>query len=93
MKNMNEVVVASEYERLRGSFPDFCGCDQCRDDVIVYTLNKLPPRYTTDRRGAVLAHVRLQGEQEQADISVALIEGFKRVMRSPRPEHGKPPAG
>jgi competence protein ComFB len=92
VRNLNEMVVAREYERLKEQFPEFCGCEVCQDDVIVFALNKLPPRYITARRGAVLTHVRLQGEQEQADISVALIEGFKRVMRSPRPEHGKPPA-
>lgn len=87
MTNLNELVVVREYERLRETFPGFCGCTGCRDDVIVYALNKLAPRYVTARRGAVLTHVRLQGEQEQADVSVALIEGFKRVMRAPRPDH------
>jgi len=82
--------VAQEFERLKASFPDFCGCEVCRDDVVVFALNKLPPRYVTARRGAVLTHVRMQREQEQADISVALIEGFKRVMRAPRPDHGRP---
>lgn len=57
----------------------------------MFALNKLPPRYVTDRRGAVLTHVRLQGEQEQADFSVALIEGFKRVMHAPRADHDPPP--
>jgi len=85
--NLNELVVEREYERLKETFAGFCGCAGCRDDVIVFALNKLPPRYVTARRGAVLTHVRLQGEQEQADISVALIEGFKRVMRAPRPDH------
>jgi competence protein ComFB len=93
VRNLNEIVVAREFERLRASFPEFCGCEVCHDDVIVYALNKLPPRYVTQRRGAVLTHVRMQREQEQADISVALIEGFKRVIRSPRPEHGKPHSG
>lgn len=87
MKNLNEIVVAQEFERLKPQFPDFCGCEVCQDDVIVYALNKLPPRYVTQRRGAVLTHVRMQGEQEQADISVALMEGFRRVIRAPRPEH------
>lgn len=87
MTNLIELVVEREYERLKDTFPGFCGCNGCRDDVIVYALNKLPPRYVTARRGAVLTHVRLQGEQEQADISVALIEGFKRVMHHPRPDH------
>jgi competence protein ComFB len=88
-------VVTREYERLLPTFPNFCGCEVCRDDVIVYALNRLPPRYSTQRRGAVLQHVRLQKEQEQADISVAVIEGIKRVMKSPRAssQHRPPPGG
>lgn len=85
--------MAREFDRLREQYPDFCGCETCCDDVKVFALNKLPPRYVTARRGAVLTHVRMQGEQELADISVALIEGFKRIMRHPRPEHGKPAGG
>lgn len=82
-----------EYERLRDSFPDFCGCDVCRDDVIVFALNRIPPHYVTQRRGAVLQHLKMQRDQEVADISVALVEGFRRVQKSPRQEHfGRRPA-
>lgn len=92
---MNEIVVTREFERLLATFPEFCGCDVCRDDVIVFALNRLPPRYTTQRRGAVLQYVRLQKEQEQADIAVAVLEGMKRVMKSPRSntQHRPSPRG
>jgi competence protein ComFB len=92
VKNLAEIVAEREYDRLRASFPDFCGCEACRDDVIVYALNRIPPRYVTQRRGAVLQHLRMDKEQEVADISVALMEGFRRVMRSPRPDHKTSPS-
>jgi hypothetical protein len=50
----------------------------------------------THRRGAVLQHLKMQRDQEVADISVALLEGFRRVQKSPRPDHLGPasqPAG
>jgi hypothetical protein len=56
----------------------------------VFALNRIPPRYVTARRGAVLQHMRMDQEQELADISVALMEGFRRVMKSPRPDHVRP---
>jgi competence protein ComFB len=69
------------------SFPGFCGCETCRDDVIVFALNRIPPHYVTHRRGAVLQHIKMQRDQEVADISVALLEGFRRVQKAPRPDH------
>lgn len=81
-----------EYERLVPSFPGFCGCETCRDDVIVFALNRIPPHYVTQRRGAVLQHLKMQRDQELADISVALLEGFRRVQKSPRADHRGPAA-
>ncbi len=94
MKNLIEDEVRREYERLRPNVAGFCGCDICRDDVMVFALNRLPPHYVTHHRGAVLQHIAMQRDQDQADIAVALMEGFRVVSRAPRPEHGKKtPAG
>lgn len=90
MKNVLEDLVVREYERLRP--PGFCGCQQCRDDVIVFALNRLPPRYVAAWPGEVIAGVELQQDQGRADVSVALMEAFRRVASAPRPGHssGKP---
>jgi competence protein ComFB len=84
--------VTREYERLVKSFPGFCGCETCRDDVVVFALNRIPPHYVTHRRGAVLQHIKMQRDQEVADISVALLDGFRRVQKAPRPDHLGPAA-
>lgn len=92
MKNLLEELVAREYERLRPS--DFCGCPQCRDDVIVFALNRLPPRYVAGSPGDVVTNVALHRDQPIADISVVLVEAFRRVRSAPRPGHaGAAPGG
>ncbi len=82
-----EEIVGREYQRLLPTVQDFCGCDDCRDDVMVYALNHLPPHYVTQRRGAVLQHVAMERDQSSADVSVALMAGFRIVRSSPRVDH------
>lgn len=82
MKNLLEDFVVREYERLRPE--GFCGCAQCRDDVIVFALNRLPPRYVAAHEGEVIGHVALERDQPVADVSMVLVEGFRRVAQAPR---------
>lgn len=87
MKNLQEEAVRREYEELRGTIPDFCGCDMCRDDVLVYALNRLSPRYVAQRTGEVLTQVSLESDQPKADISVVILDGMRRVHSDPRSDH------
>ena len=88
MKNVLEEVVAREYEHLRPTIAGFCGCAQCHDDVLVYALNRLTPRYVAAREGEVISGVALQRDQSKADVSMMLLEAFRRVVSAPRPGHG-----
>ena len=87
MKNMLEDIVAREYEQLKSSIPDFCDCELCRDDVMVYALNRLPPRYVAQPTGEVLTKLSMGADQPKADMSVVLLEGFRRVQADPREGH------
>jgi competence protein ComFB len=91
VKNVLEEMVVKEYERLRPTMKGFCGCSQCRDDVLVYALNRLPPRYVSGREGEVISGVALQRDQSKADISIMLIEAFRRVGASPHHGPGSKP--
>ena len=84
VRNLNEDVVTREYNRLLPTVMDFCGCEVCRDDVMVYALNRIAPHYVTERLGTVIQHIALQRDQSVADIAVALLEGFRVVKESPR---------
>lgn len=90
MINLLEGFVAREYDRLVQEIADFCGCPVCRDDVLVYALNRLKPQYVAQREGEIITSVSMEGDQKRADVAIALMDGFRRVRAGPRPEfHSK----
>ena len=84
IQNLVEQHVLSAYEGLRGHFPDFCGCEVCRGDVLVYALNRLPARYVASRSGSVVTELNLDKDQTRAQIDVMLMEAFRIVSMAPR---------
>jgi competence protein ComFB len=76
--------VSAAYQALRGHFPDFCGCDICRDDALVFTLNRIPPRYVSSLTGSVVTEVNLDREQNRAAIDVAMMDALRRISLAPR---------
>jgi len=84
MKNVLEAVVMREYEALLPRVPDACGCPQCREDVLVYAMNRLPPRYVVTPSGEVISEVEAEAEQGVADVTVALMDAFRVVGDAPR---------
>jgi competence protein ComFB len=82
--NLVEEHVRASYESLRPRFPEFCGCDVCREDAMVYTLNRVPPRYVATRQGSVLTEVSLEKDQSRAAIDVAMMEGLRKIALAPR---------
>lgn len=84
IQNKVEAHVTEAYDALRNHFPDFCGCDVCRADVLVYALNRLPARYVASVEGTVITELSLDKQQNRASIEVAVMDGIRRVMESPR---------
>ena len=82
--NLSEEHVQASYESLVSRFPDFCGCDVCRADVLVYTLNRVPARYVSSQQGSVITEVSLEKDQSRAAIDVAMMDGLRRISLSPR---------
>ncbi len=83
-ENLTWEAVLREYDRLRGTFPGFCGCDTCRQDVLVYAVNRFPPHYANTRQGAILTGLSLESDQEKARLDVILLEGLRKVGLAPR---------
>jgi competence protein ComFB len=76
--------VAQAYEAMRAHFPDFCGCDVCREDAVAFTLNRVPSRYVATRTGSVVTGVNLEKEQNRAAIEVAMMEAMRKISLAPR---------
>ena len=82
--NRVEEHVQEAFAALRPHFPEFCGCEICEADVLVYALNRLPARYVASREGTVITELNLDKQQSRANIDVAVMDGFRKVMASPR---------
>jgi hypothetical protein len=84
IRNLVEDHVQASYESLRTRYPDFCGCDVCRDDALVYTLNRVPARYVSRLQGSVLTEVSLEKDQSRAAIDVAMMDALRKISLAPR---------
>jgi hypothetical protein len=84
MKNVVEAMVVREYDRLLPTVSGACGCAVCREDTLVYALNRLAPHYVATLTGEVVSNVTMEGVQGQADIAVALMEAVRVVAAAPR---------
>ena len=82
--NLAEEHIQASYESLLSRFQDFCGCDICRDDAMVYALNRVPARYVSTLQGSVITEVNLEKDQSRAAIDVAMMDGLRRISLSPR---------
>ena len=84
LRNLVEDHAEDSYRQVARSFPDFCGCDTCHADVLVYALNRLPPRYVVGLEGRVVSDINLEKDQNRAAIDVAVMEGIRKVALAPR---------
>lgn len=91
--NMVEEHVRDSYGGVAKEFPEFCGCVICREDVFVFALNRIPPRYVTTQAGHAVTEVKLEKDQERAVIDVAIIDAIRRVHATPRCDKARKPAG
>jgi competence protein ComFB len=82
--NLVEGHVHASYEALRPRFPDFCGCEICRDDALVYALNRVPARYVSSLQGSVLTELNLEKDQNRATLDVAMMDGLRKISLAPR---------
>ena len=82
--NLVEEHVVAAYDAMRPHFPEFCGCQVCREDALVYTLNRIPARYVSSTTGSAVTEVNLEKEQSRAAIEVAMMEGLRKISLAPR---------
>ena len=85
MTNLIEGALDEQHERLRHRVAGYCGCVQCKDDVVTMALNQIRPRYTSGaRRGSIITRAELQGDQARAEIMVVVLDAMRKVAAAPR---------
>jgi competence protein ComFB len=90
--NTNEDIVFDKVQAIfeeieKSGNPDkFCMCEQCRVDVICYTLNRIEPYYIVSNRGLTrLEMTGVKRQQIEADVATLLYKGIRLVNHNLRP--------
>jgi competence protein ComFB len=86
IKNVLEHFVWQQLDEVLDRHPGVCRCEQCRADIVAYTLNHLQPHYVASEKGAVLARTQSLDYKFQIGLLVAMAAAVKQVAEHPRHE-------
>lgn len=89
--NVMEHHVLEAYERLKALVKEFEDTPEHREDVVVYALNRLPPKYVVTDAGKAVTEATLDAPQHRTAIDVQVIEALRQVARVPRSKRNTPP--
>jgi len=88
-KNIMEELAEEAFENIVETL-DCCTCYECRNDIIAFALNQLPPKYVATRAGEAYSKTFILRNQHYADIMAALTKGAQLVADHPRHSPGNP---
>jgi len=81
--NLQESYVETTLEEQLLKRVEICKCDRCRADMMVYALNRLPPRYVSKPRGRTFSRIEISDTQGRASILTSVLSAIKLVSQSP----------
>lgn len=84
LKNITEMLVEQKMEELLEKEEHCCKCQQCREDIIAYTLNQLTPHYVSTDHGQLFTKARMLSISYEVEITAALAKAIKLVAENPR---------
>ena len=82
-KNYMEDVVIELFNDYLEQHPQFCHCERCRADTIVFALSKLKGKYAVSPEGEVFARLSREDRQVRADALLMVMEAAEQVAKSP----------
>lgn len=80
--NYMEDMVKEKLDELLAEREDVCKCQKCRLDMMVWTLNRLPPRYVITDKGRLYTKLQEQETQFRADVVRELTKAIIRVNKN-----------
>lgn len=81
--NVMEILVDEAIEK-QSKYFNVCNCEQCLEDVKCLALNRLTPHYVSSDKGELYSKAMSLGNQNKADIDVAVSLAFNIVKDNPR---------
>lgn len=84
IQNYMEEVVQDELELLLAERNDICKCNKCKLDIMVWALNRLPPKYVITDRGRLYTKLKEQEIQFKADVVKELTKSIDFIGKNPQ---------
>jgi competence protein ComFB len=81
--NIMETIVIKKLEEVWDT-SDCCKCEQCRNDIIAYALNQLPPKYVASSEGELYSRASELSAEQEFDILLAVARAMQIVTDNPR---------
>lgn len=88
-RNIMEDIVKKYLDEMLALRFDMCTCDICRQDIIAYTLSRLPPKYVTTDSGAIHAIMQQVRVEQSSLILKELVVAINVIGKEPRHEEGQ----
>ena len=82
-ENMMESIVEEEWQVMAPGL-DCCTCEDCRNDMIAWALNQLPPKYVVTQAGGAISKADTLRIQHLTDVRTALLQAAQMVNENPR---------
>ena len=84
IQNYMEDIVQDELELLLKDYGDICKCQKSKYDMMVWTLNRLPPKYVITDKGRMYTKLKEQEIQFRADVIKELTKAIAYISRNPQ---------
>lgn len=81
-RNVMEMLVETKVNDMWKTH-DGCTCEQCREDVIAYALNRLPPQYVSSSSGELFTKVRYFESKHEFEITKQIAIALKVISATP----------
>lgn len=62
---------------------DCCKCAECKQDMLAYALNIIPPKYVNSAKGELFGRIDSSKLQNAVDIDIAIAKAISVVSASP----------
>lgn len=81
-RNVMEMLVETKVDDLWKTHVG-CTCEQCREDVIAFTLNHLPPQYVASSTGELFTKMRHLETKHEFEITKQIAIALKVIGELP----------
>jgi len=80
-RNIIEDIVQKHMDEILVTYPQVCKCEECRENIAVYVLNRIPAQYVTTESGAMYALAQKFQVEEISKILKELVDAINVVGR------------